>query len=544
MSTNGHNEGKNYLNNQKSFLSWALTLDHKRIGVMYLVSIMTFFLIGGIFAILLRTELLTPGKNFIDAKAYNQFFTLHGAVMVFLVIIPGIPASLGNFVLPLQLGAKDVAFPRLNLMSYYIYIIGAVFAICSMIFGAIDTGWTFYAPYSTSAEGKVVLMTTGAFILGFSSIFTGLNFIATVHKLRAPGMTWFRMPLFVWGMYATSIIQVMATPVLGITLALVIVERLVGIGIFTPALGGDPVLFQHFFWFYSHPAVYIMILPGMAIISELITTFSQKRIFGYRLIAYSSIAIAVISFLVWGHHMFTSGQSVLVSMIFSALTFLVAIPSGIKMFNWLATMFRGSIAFNTPMLYTLSFLFLFTIGGLTGVFLGVLSVDIHLHDTYFVVAHFHYVMVGGTFMAFIGGIYYWWPKMFGKMYSERWGAIGAWLVFWGFNQTFFVQFYMGSQGMPRRYYSYLEQFQTLHQVSTIGSYILGLGFFVALFNLIHSLLWGKKAPANPFHATTLEWTDTVSPPITHNFEQQPIYNHEPYIYEDVPHSIHGNLHKA
>ncbi len=542
MSTNGHKQGSNYLNSQKSFLSWALTLDHKRIGVMYLVSIMTFFLVGGIFALLLRTELLTPGKNFVDAKAYNQFFTLHGAVMVFLVIIPGIPASLGNFVLPLQLGAKDVAFPRLNLLSYYIYVIGAIFAICSMIFGAIDTGWTFYAPYSTSAEGKVVLMTTGAFILGFSSIFTGLNFIATVHKLRAPGMTWFRMPLFVWGMYATSIIQVMATPVLGITLALVIVERVVGIGIFTPALGGDPVLFQHFFWFYSHPAVYIMILPGMAIISELITTFSQKRIFGYRLIAFSSIAIAIISFLVWGHHMFASGQSVLVSMIFSALTFLVAIPSGIKMFNWLATMFRGSIAFSTPMLYALSFLFLFTIGGLTGVFLGVLSVDIHLHDTYFVVAHFHYVMVGGTFMAFIGGIYYWWPKMFGKMYSERWGAIGAWLIFWGFNQTFFVQFYMGSQGMPRRYYSYLEQFQTLHQVSTIGSYILGLGFFVALFNLIHSLLRGQKAPVNPFHATTLEWTNTASPPITHNFERQPIYNHEPYIYEDVPHSIHGNLH--
>lgn len=529
----------NYLTSPKGFWSWALTLDHKRIGIMYMVSIFFFFLIGGLFALLLRTELLNPGKTFVDAQTYNQLFTLHGTLMVFLVIIPGIPASLGNFVLPLQLGAKDVAFPRLNLMSYYIYIIGALFAVSSILLGGIDTGWTFYAPYSTSAQGKVVLMVTGAFILGFSSIFTGLNFIATVHKLRAPGMTWFRMPLFVWGIYATSILQVMATPVLGITLALLIVERVVGIGIFTPALGGDPVLFQHFFWFYSHPAVYIMILPGMAIISELITTFSQKKIFGYRLIAYSSIAIALISFLVWGHHMFASGQSPLVNMLFSALTFLVAIPSGIKIFNWIATMFQGSISFATPMLYALSFLFLFTIGGLTGVFLGVLSIDIHLHDTYFVVAHFHYVMVGGTFMAFIGGVYYWWPKIFGKMYNEKVGAIGALIVFAGFNITFFVQFFMGSQGMPRRYYSYLEQFQTLHQVSTIGSYLLGLGFFVVLFNWIHALYAGKKAPANPWHASTLEWTHAASPPITTNFDVQPIYNHDPYEYGDEPHPLEG-----
>lgn len=532
---------RNYFNEKKGFWSWALTLDHKRIGIMYLVSIFAFFLVGGIFALLLRTELLNPGRTFVDAKTYNQFFTLHGAIMVFLVIIPGIPASLGNFVLPLQLGAKDVAFPRLNLLSYYIFVFGSILAVCSIFLGAIDTGWTFYAPYSTSAEGKVVMMVTGAFVLGFSSIFTGLNFIATVHKLRAPGMTWFRMPLFVWGIYATAIIQVMATPVLGITLALIIVERVVGIGIFTPALGGDPVLFQHFFWFYSHPAVYIMILPGMAVISELVTTFSQKKIFGYRLIAYSSIAIALISFLVWGHHMFASGQSPLIGMIFSALTFLVAIPSGIKIFNWIATMFKGSISLATPMLYALSFLFLFTIGGLTGVFLGVLSVDVHLHDTYFVVAHFHYVMVGGTFMAFIGGVYYWWPKMFGKMYNEKVGALGAFLVFMGFNLTFFVQFYMGSQGMPRRYYSYLEQFQTLHQVSTMGAYLLGIGFFVVLGNWIHSLVKGVPAPANPFHATTLEWTHTQSPPIAHNFVDQPVYRHAPYEYGDEPHSVHGYL---
>lgn len=539
---NKHDKQQSYLSDPKGFWSWALTLDHKRIGIMYLFSIFFFFLIGGLFALLLRTELLTPGKNFIDAKTYNQFFTLHGAIMVFLVIIPGIPASLGNFVLPLQLGAKDVAFPRLNLLSYYIYVVGSLVAVSSIIFGAIDTGWTFYAPYSLEAQGKVVMMVTAAFILGFSSIFTGMNFITTIHKLRAPGMGWFKMPLFIWGMYATSIIQIMATPVLAITLALIAVERLVGIGIFNPALGGDPVLFQHFFWFYSHPAVYIMILPGMAVISELITTFSQKKIFGYRLIAYSSIAIAVISFLVWGHHMFVSGQSVLVSMIFSALTFLVAIPSGIKMYNWIATLYKGSISFATPMLYALSFLFLFCIGGLTGVFLGVLSVDVHLHDTYFVVAHFHYVMVGGTFMAFIGGVYYWWPKMFGKMYNERLGQLGAFLVFIGFNLTFFVQFYMGSQGMPRRYYNYLEQFQTLHQVSTIGSYVLGLGFLVVLINWIHSLYRGGPATNNPWHATTLEWTHTSSPPIAHNFEIEPIVTEEPYEYGEIPHSELGFKH--
>jgi cytochrome c oxidase subunit 1 len=539
MSTHAATIGTNYINAKKGFWSWALTLDHKRIGIMYMVSIFSFFLIGGLFALLLRMELLNPGKTFVDAKTYNQFFTLHGTIMVFLVIIPGIPASLGNFVLPLQLGAKDVAFPRLNLMSYYIYVIGSLFAVSSIILGGVDTGWTFYAPYSTTAQGKVTLMVTGAFILGFSSIFTGLNFIATVHKLRAPGMTWFRMPLFVWGIYATSILQVMATPVLGITLALLIVERVIGVGIFNPALGGDPVLFQHFFWFYSHPAVYIMILPGMAIVSELITTFSQKKIFGYRLIAYSSIAIALISFLVWGHHMFASGQSPLVNMLFSALTFLVAIPSGIKIFNWLATLYNGSISLATPMLYALSFLFLFTIGGLTGVFLGVLSVDIHLHDTYFVVAHFHYVMVGGTFMAFIGGVYYWWPKMFGKMYNEKIGAFGAFIVFIGFNLTFFVQFFMGSQGMPRRYYSYLEQFQTMHQISTLGSMVLGLGFFIVLFNWIHALFAGARAPANPWHATTLEWTHAASPPITYNFEVQPIYNHDPYEYGDEPHPVEG-----
>jgi len=524
------NAEPNYLTASKGLKSWMFTLDHKRIGLMYLISIFTFFFVAGIFALLVRTELWRPTKLLMEAKTYNQFFTLHGAIMVFLVIVPGIPASLGNFALPLQLGAKDVAFPRLNLTSYYIYVIGAFFALFAIINGAIDTGWTFYAPYSLNTGGSVILMVTAVFILGFSSIFTGLNFIVTVHKLRAPGMTWFRMPLFVWGMYATSIIQVMATPVLAITLALLAIERGLGIGIFDPILGGDPVLFQHFFWFYSHPAVYIMILPGMAIISELITTFSQKKIFGYRLIAFSSIAIAVISFLVWGHHMFVSGQSELAGMVFSALTFLVAVPSGIKIFNWISTMHKGSISLKTPMLWALSFLFLFSIGGLTGVFLAVLSIDVHLHDTYFVVAHFHYVMVGGTMMAFVGGIYYWWPKMTGKMYSEKWGAIAAILVFLGFNLTFFVQFLMGSHGMPRRYYNYLEQFRTMHQFSTVGSYLLGFGFFLVLLNLLHSVARGERAPANPWHALTLDFTQTSSPVIEHNFHHQPTVHTGPYEY--------------
>ena len=506
----------NYLTAGRGVLSWIFTLDHKRIGVMYLVAILTSFFLGGVFALLLRTELLTPGPTIMSADAYNKMFTLHGAVMIFLFIIPGIPATLGNFVLPLMLGAKDVALPRLNLASFWLWMFGAIFAVASIVMGAVDTGWTFYTPYSTTTGTAVISMTLGAFILGFSSIFTGLNFIVTIHKMRPEGMTWFRMPLFLWGLYSTAIIQVLATPVLGITLLLLVAERTLGVGIFDPALGGDPVLYQHFFWFYSHPAVYIMILPAMAIMSELISVFSHKHIFGYRFIAWSSIAIAVLSFLVWGHHMFTSGQSGLANMVFSALTFSVAIPSAVKVFNWLATMYKGSISLDTPMLYALSFLFLFSIGGLTGLFLGSLATDIHLHDTYFVVAHFHYVMFGDTVIAFLGGLHYWWPKLFGRMYSERWGRIGALLIFVGFNLTFFTQFVMGSHGMPRRYYNYLEQFKPYHQASTWGSYLLGVGFMVVAGYLLHSLFRGAKAPANPWGGATLEW-ETSSPPPPHNF---------------------------
>lgn len=529
--------GSNYINATKGLKSWLLTIDHKRIGMMYLVMILGSFLIAGLLAVGMRLELFYPGEGDVMSKeVYNRVFTMHGIIMVFIFIIPSIPAAIGNFVLPLMVGAKDVAFPKLNLLSWYIYVIGYIMSFYVLFTGGVDTGWTFYTPYSS--DGDVTLVGLAIFILGFSSILTGLNFIVTIHKLRLPGMTWFKMPLFLWSMYATAVIQILATPVIGITSLLLLLESVAGIGIFDPKLGGDPVLFQHFFWFYSHPAVYIMILPAMGIISELIATFSQKKIFGYKAIAYSSLAIALSSFLVWGHHMFTSGQSRFAALVFSLITFVVAVPSAIKVFNWLATMYKGSIRLQTPMIYALAFLVLFTIGGLTGVALGVLALDIHLHDTYFIVAHFHYVMFGGTVIAFVGGIHFWWPKFVGRMYNELWGQIGAWLIFIGFNTTFIPQFLAGIKGMPRRYATYAPEFTLFHQISTIGSLIMAVGFFVVAINLVVSIFKGKKAPVNPWNARTLEW-QAASPPITENFLELPDTSIGPYDYM-LPMSSQGH----
>jgi cytochrome c oxidase subunit 1 len=518
-----------YLKAKRGIGSWLTTLDHKRIGLMYLTMVAMAFLVGGIFALLLRIELFTRGKTIVDGETYNRFFTLHGAIMVFLFIIPSVPAAMGNFFLPIMIGAKDVAFPRLNLLSFYIYLIGLGILLISIIGGAVDTGWTFYTPYSVQTSNSVISMTLGVFVLGFSSILTGLNFLVTVHTMRAPGCTWARMPLFVWGMYATALMQVLATPVLAITLLLLCAERFFGIGIFDPKLGGDPVLFQHFFWFYSHPAVYIMIVPGMAINSELISTFSRRAIFGQFAIAMSSLGLALLGFLVWGHHMFAAGMSEFATMVFSALTFLVAIPSGVKVFNWTATMYKGSILWASPMLYAMAFIFLFTIGGLTGLFLGTLSVDIHLTDTYFVVAHFHYVMMGGTVIAFLGGLLYWWPKMTGKMHDEKKAKIGFWFVFIGFNTLFIPQFIMGSRGMPRRYYDYLPQFEPFHKASTIGSWILAVGMFITAYTLLEALWKGKKAPRNPWNSAGYEWMTDTPPPLV-NFHHPPIFTRGPYDY--------------
>jgi cytochrome c oxidase subunit 1 len=522
-------QGSNYLNHEKGLWSWLTTLDHKRIGILYFITVMTFFFLGGIAAMLIRTELIAAGPTIMTAETYNRVMTYHGAIMVFLVIIPGIPAFLGNFILPMQIGAKDVAFPRLNLMSWYCLLLGAAVAFTSLLFGGADTGWTFYTPYSIQSRTAIVCMAFGVFIAGFSSILTGLNFIVTTHKLRAPGMTMNRLPLFVWALYSTAIIQVLATPVLAITVALLAMENIFHIGFFDPALGGDPVLFQHFFWFYSHPAVYIMILPAFGIISELIATFSRKTIFGYTAIAYSSLAIAAVSFFVWGHHMFVSGQSETAAIIFSFLTMLVGVPTAIKVFNWVATLYKASINFSAPMLYALGFMFLFAIGGVTGILLAVVAVDVHFHDTYFVVAHFHYVMVGGTLMAIMGGIYYWFPKMFGKMCSDWGGRWSFFFIFVGFNVTFFPQFILGAMGMPRRYYDYLPAFQDLNRVSSIGAYLIGFGFLIGLGTVIHGLLYGEPAGDNPWGGKTLEWT-TASPPPHENFLKTPIVTAGPYEY--------------
>lgn len=523
----------NYVTNGHSVKSWLLTLDHKRIALLYLFSISVFFAIGGIYASLIRLELVTPEGDLMTAETYNRVFTMHGVMMIFFFLIPSIPAVLGNFLLPLMLGAKDVAFPRLNLLSWYVFMLGAVLMLITMISGGIDTGWTFYPPYSSIySNTQVTLAGVSIFITGFSSILTGLNFMVTIHTMRAPGLTWFRLPLFVWAHYATSLIQILGTPVIAITVLALGFERTLQIGIFDPKLGGDPVLFQHMFWFYSHPAVYIMIIPSMGVVSEIIASMTRKRIFGYHFVAFSSLAIAVFGFLVWGHHMFTSSQSMYAGMVFSLITYAVAIPSAIKIFNWTATIYKGSVSYDTPMIYALAFIGLFTVGGMTGLFLAALGLDVHLHDTYFVVAHFHYVMVGGAIIGYLGGLHFWWPKITGRKYPEVWGRISAVIIFLGFNLTFFPQFVVGYLGMPRRYHAYVPEFQIWHVLSSAGASILALGFIMPLVYLTWSVKYGEKAGDNPWPAAGLEW-ETSSPPPTENFTYQPIIHHDAYEFEHV-----------
>jgi cytochrome c oxidase subunit 1 len=520
----------NYLNAEYGWKSWLFTLDHKRIALLYMVSITFFFMIGGFFAVLMRIQLIEPQGTLVQPETYNKLFTLHGVIMIFFFLIPSIPAVLGNFLVPLMIGARDLAFPRLNLLSWYIYIVGGAFTLYSAIAGGVDTGWTFYTPYSsTYSNTQVTAVAVGVFITGFSSILTGLNFIVTIHKMRAPGLTWFRMPLFLWSIYATSIIMILGTPVLAITVFLLALEHLFHVGIFSPALGGDPLLFQHLFWFYSHPAVYIMILPAMGVVSEIIACFSRKRIFGYRVVGFSSVAIAVLGFLVWGHHMFVTGQSVYAGLIFSFLSFLVAIPSAIKVFNWTSTLYKGSIAYHAPMLYALGFIGLFTMGGLTGMFLASLATDVHLNGTYFVVAHFHYIMVGGAVMGYLGGIHFWWPKISGRKYPSGYARLAAALIFVGFNLTFFPQFILGYLGMPRRYAFYPAEFQVLNVMSSAGASILGVGYVIPLVYFIWSMRYGMVSDANPWGATGLEW-QTSSPPPTENFTEIPVVTEEAYAY--------------
>ncbi len=521
---------EHYLNADYGVRSWLLTQDHKRIAILYLISVSFFFLVGGLMAVLIRLELATPVGDLVQPDTYNRLFTMHGILMVFFFLIPSVPAVLGNFLIPLMIGAKDLAFPKINLASWYIYTIGGLFTLWAIIQGGVDTGWTFYTPFSTTYSNTyVVAVGLGIFINGFSSILTGVNFIVTIHRMRAPGLTWFRLPLFIWAHYATSLIFILGTPVLAITILLLAAERMFHIGIFDPALGGDPVLFQHLFWFYSHPAVYIMILPTMGVISELITAFSRKRIFGYKVIAFASVAIAVLGFLVWGHHMFVSSQSPYAGMIFSVLSMLVAVPSAVKVFNWTATLYEGSVSWDTPMLYALGFIGLFTIGGLTGVMLATLGIDIHVHDTYFVVAHFHYIMVGGAIMGFLGGLHFWWPKITGRLYPAFWSKFSAIVIFVGFNLTFFPQFLLGYLGMPRRYYQYPDDFQVLNVMSSAGATILGIGYLIPVIYLIWSMRYGKRATDNPWGAVGLEW-ETTSPPPTFNFAEPPVVDHEAYEY--------------
>jgi cytochrome c oxidase subunit 1 len=521
---------ENYLNVAYGVASWLLTKDHKRIAILYLITVTVMFFLGGVAITIVRLNLMTPDGKLIEADTYNRLFTMHGVIMVFFFLVPVVPTVLGNFCLPLMIGAKDLAFPRINLASWYLFVLGGAWTVYAMLAGGVDTGWTFYTPFSSqSSHYNVVPTLIGIVISGFSSIFTGLNFIVTTHRLRAPGLTWWRLPLFVWTLYATSFIFLLAVPVLAMALTLVAIERILAIGIFDPALGGDPLLFQHLFWFYSHPAVYIMILPGMGIVSEIIPCFARKNIYGYTAVALSSFGIACLSFLVWAHHMFVAGISMYAALVFSLLSYSVAVPSAIKVFNWTATLYKGSISFETPMLFALGFVCLFTAGGLTGLFLASLGMDMHVHDTYFVIAHFHFIMVGGMVMAYMGGLHFWWPKITGRMYPEWWARLAALIIFVGFFLTFLPQFLLGYAGMPRRYHRYAPEFQVWNVMSSAGASILAVGYVLPLCYLLWSLRYGKPAGPNPWRATGLEW-QTPSPPPKENFAQTPVVVREPYQY--------------
>lgn len=519
-----------YLTDGFTIRSWLFTTDHKRIAILYLITITIFFFIGGTGAALVRYNLIVPEGMLDSAETYNRLFTMHGVIMVWFFLVPAIPVTMGNFLVPLMIGARDLAFPRVNLLSWYLFVLAGIVALYGLFVGGVDTGWTFYTPLSSIySRGHVVAVAVAIIISGFSSIATGLNFIVSIHQLRAPGMTWYKMPVFLWSLYATSVILVLATPVLAMTLLLLAFERIFHVGVFDPAIGGDPLLFQHLFWFYSHPAVYIMILPGMGVVSEIVPAFSSKRLFGYKFVVWASIGIAVIGFLVWGHHMFVAGTSLYSALVFSILSFMVAVPSAIKVFNWLGTMHKGYLRFDAPMLYAIGFIGLFTTGGLTGLFVAALAADVHLTQTYFVVAHFHYVMVGGMVSAYFAGLHFWWPKITGRMYPEMWGRAAALIIFIGFNLTFFPQFLLGYLGMPRRYFSYPPEFQVLNVLSSAGASILALGYLLPLFYLTWSLWFGKPASANPWGATGLEW-QTPSPPTTENFASTPTVTRPPYDY--------------
>jgi len=517
---------------KSTFMQWMLTIDHKRIGIMYAAVMFTFFFVAVFTALAMRIELFAPGGQFMDSDTFNQAFTLHGVIMIFLFIIPGIPAIFGNIVMPLMIGAKDVSFPRLNWATFWLYIVGCMVALASLFIGegVADTGWTFYAPYSMNTDTNVIMALVAAFLLGFASILTGLNFLVTIHRLRAPGMTFFKMPLFVWGIYATAWIQLLATPVVGITLVLAVLEKYFGIGIFDPAKGGDPVLFQHLFWIYSHPAVYLMILPAFGIMSEIIPTFSRKEVFGYRTIALSSASIAGIGYLVWGHHLYTSGMSDTAKTVFSFLTFFVAIPTGVKFYDWVATMYQGKIVLSAPMIWALGTMITFAIGGMTGVTITMIGLDIHLQDTYYSVAHFHYAILGGVVFLMFAGMHYWFPLVTGRMYDERKAKIAFYLNFVGFNLLWFPMFIAGYYGMPRRYFDYLPEFQIYHQISFVGALIFIAGLIYMFWVFFKGWTKGEKATPNPWNATTLEWHLPTSPPPLENHTKVPYVDFEPYEY--------------